>query len=230
MNPIADLMSLVFPETCVVCAGPVTKAEQSLCISCRSELPSLLSRPFSSHEPLRKKFEGLLPVTHSIAFLQFVKGGSAQRLLHALKYGRRPEVGRVLGRLLAAELQELGLGQSFDLVIPVPLHKKKLRTRGYNQSMQFAMGIAEGLAVEATEDILIRRTATETQTKKNKLQRILNVSEVFDLDPALKTRLAGRRILLVDDVTTTGSTFEACGKILVREPIGALSVAAIAMA
>jgi len=230
MNPLADLFSLVFPEACVVCAGPVTKDEQSLCVSCRTELPSLLTRPFSNHEPLAKKFEGLLPVRYAISYLLFVKGGSTQRLLHGLKYGRRPEIGVVLGRLLAAELNELGLGNAFDLVLPVPMHLKKQKLRGYNQAMEFAKGISQGLACGISDQIVLKQTSTETQTRKRKLERILNVSEVFAINPECKRELWNKRILLVDDVITTGSTIEACAKLLIREPIAELSVASIAMA
>jgi len=177
-----------------------------------------------------KRFEGLVPVKHAIAYLQFIKGGSTQRILHALKYGRRPEVGQVLGRLLAADLEALGLKNNFDLVLPIPLHTKKRQTRGYNQAMAFAIGLSQGFACEASERILIRKKATETQTRKGRLDRILNVKEVFDLDPDQKAGLKGKRILLVDDVITTGSTIEACAKLIVAEPIESLSVAAIAMA
>lgn len=230
MNMLTDFMSLVFPEACVVCSGPVTKTEQSVCISCRSELPSLLTRPFSNHEPLAKKFEGLVPLRYAVSWLQFVKGGSTQRLLHALKYGRRPEVGEVLGRLLAAELQSLGQNSVFDLVIPVPIHPKKQKKRGYNQAMEFARGLAQGMACDVSDQILVKQTATETQTRKRKLDRILNVSEVFVIHPDHKQALFNKRVLLVDDVITTGSTIEACARLLIREPVAELSIASIAMA
>jgi ComF family protein len=230
MNPISDLLSLVYPETCVVCTGPVTLMEQYICMGCRPKLPRLLTSPFSNHAEIMKRFEGLVPIKHAIAYLQFIKGGSTQRILHALKYGRRPEVGQVLGRLLAADLESLGLQNSFDLVLPIPLHTKKMKTRGYNQAMEFAKGLAQGFACEVSDTILIRKKATETQTRKGRLERILNVKEVFDLNAEQKASLAGKRILLVDDVITTGSTIEACAKLIVAEPIARLSVAAIAMA
>lgn len=230
MQVFRDLLGLVFPEQCVVCAGSVTPAEQHICLSCRPQLPVLLSRPFSSHIQLKQRFEGLLPLDMAIVYLQFVKGGSTQRLLHALKYGRRPEIGQVLGRLLSAELQERNLVQPFDLILPVPLHLKKMKTRGYNQAMEFAIGLSEGFACDVSDDILIRRKATESQTRKGRLERILNVKEVFDLHPETRHRLRGKRILLVDDVVTTGSTLEACGKLLFLEPVQSLSIAAIALA
>jgi ComF family protein len=230
MGWLNDILSLVYPEQCVVCTGPVLPAEDHVCLGCRTTLPGLLTSPISNHLPLKNRFEGLLHLEHVLVFLQFSKGGSTQRLLHALKYGRRPEVGQVLGRLMAAALEERGLKNAFDLILPIPLHSGKLKTRGYNQAMEFAIGLAQGFACQASDEILIRKKATETQTRKGKLERILNVKEVFALDESQRHLLRNQRILLVDDVVTTGSTLESCGRLLEREPIGNLSIATIAMA
>ncbi len=230
MDILSDLLELVYPNHCASCLGPVSDSESPICIRCRLDLPVVIAKPFSNHEELSKKFAGLLPVKHSIAFLKFEKGGSTQRLLHALKYGKRPEVGVLLGRLLAAELSGAGLKLNFDYILPIPLHTKKLRTRGYNQAMAFAEGIANGFKTEANDSILIRTTATDSQTKKGKLQRILNVGEVFGIHPENRELLKGKHILMVDDVVTTGSTMEACAKLLIQEPIASLSIATIAMA
>jgi ComF family protein len=194
------------------------------------ELPFVITKPFSNNSELSKKFAGLLPVKHTISFLKFEKGGSTQRLLHALKYGKRPEVGLLLGELMAVELRDAGLKPDFDYILPIPLHTKKLITRGYNQAMALAEGIANGFKTEASDSILIRTTATDSQTKKGKLQRILNVGEVFGIHPENRHLLKGKHILMVDDVVTTGSTMEACAKLLIQEPIGSLSIATIAMA
>lgn len=177
-----------------------------------------------------KKFDGLLPLRNAIAFLKFVKGGSTQRLLHGLKYGKRPEIGSVLGQILGNQIRKSGFTSSFDLILPIPLHSHKLQTRGYNQAMQIAEGLGRAFQSETTDQILVRTKATETQTRKGKLQRILNVGEVFGLSPTRKQELEGKHILLVDDVITTGSTMEACGKILLQEPIASLSVATLAIA
>ena len=230
MNVLSDILELIYPTHCAACLGSVSESESPICIRCRLELPFVITKPFSSHDVLSKKFAGLLPVRHCIAFLKFEKGGSTQRLLHALKYGKRPEVGVVLGQLLAAGLQEAGMKPDFDYILPIPLHTKKLSTRGYNQAMKFAEGIAAGFNTEANDSILIRTTATDSQTRKGKLQRILNVGEVFGIHPENRHLLKGKHILMVDDVVTTGSTMEACAKLLIQEPIASLSIATIAMA
>lgn len=230
MNPIGDVLELVFPTHCVGCSGEVSESEAPICLDCRHSLPILLSDQSPDNEILKEKFSGLLHVSHAIAFLQFVKGGVTQRLLHALKYGKVPEVGNVLGQILAGELKKRGFTNEWDLVLPIPLHKNKRALRGYNQAMQFAEGIAGGLQIDVSDDILARISATQTQTKKGRLERFFNVSEVFAVAPHKEPFLTGKRILLVDDVVTTGSTMEACGKILHHYPIGSLGIAAISIA
>ena len=230
MNVLSDILELIYPTHCASCLGSVSESESPICIRCRLELPFLITNPFSNHDELSKKFAGLLPLRHCIAFLKFEKGGSTQRLLHALKYGKRPEVGVVLGRLMVAELLSAGMKANFDYVLPIPLHTKKLKTRGYNQAMKFAEGIAAGFKTEANDAILIRTMATDSQTRKGKLQRILNVGEVFGIHPENSQLLKGKHILMVDDVLTTGSTIEACAKLLIQEPIASLSIATIAIA
>jgi ComF family protein len=229
IRPVNDLLELVYPTFCASCLLSVSETEAPICLHCRSELPIWVSKPFKSHEPLFKKFEGLIPLKYAVAFLQFSKGGSTQRLLHSLKYEKRPEVGILLGKLLANSLLEAEMNQIFDLILPIPLHPAKLKVRGYNQAMAFAEGLAVGLQSQASDSVLIRTTATETQTRKGKLQRILNVNEVFQIVDSKKNELAGKHILLVDDVVTTGSTMEACARLVIQEPIASISVATIAM-
>lgn len=225
-----DILEVIYPNYCACCHASVSESETPICIQCRSSLPILITKPFSNNRQLEQKFEGLLPLKHCISFLKFEKGGSTQRLLHALKYNKRPEIGVVLGNLLSAEIKNAQSDIHFDLVLPIPLHSKKLKVRGYNQAMKFAEGIADGLNSESSDEVLIRTKATETQTKKGRLQRILNVSEVFGVSPLNEDKLMGKDILLVDDVVTTGSTMEACAKLLISKPIKSLSIATIAFA
>lgn len=230
IQPILDILELIYPHRCASCGMSVSESEDPICFGCRMDLPLVFSNPFSNHPDLMKKFEGLLNLKHAIAFLKFSKGGITQQLLHGLKYGRRPEIGTVLGTVLGHEVRRAGLATHFDLILPIPLHSSKLKSRGYNQALKLAEGLADAFQTTAHDDILIRTKATETQTRKGKLQRILNVGEVFGINPVKKSEIQGKHILLVDDVITTGSTMEACGKILMKEEIGSLSVAALALA
>ncbi|WP_185154595.1 ComF family protein [Flavilitoribacter nigricans] len=151
-----------------------------------------------------------------------------QRLIHQLKYHHRPEIGYQLGLIHGRYLRESPYYSDVDLVVPVPLHPKKHHTRGYNQSDHYARGLAEGLQVDWAADVLIRRIYTRTQTKKSRLERLDNVEAVFGLAPG--AAIAGRHLLLVDDVITTGATLEACGIALQKAPGVRLSMATIGFA
>ena len=162
----------------------------------------------------------------ALAFLRFTKGGRIQKLLHALKYKNEPDLGILLGRVYGHKLLEAGY--QFDLIIPVPLHRSRLRKRGYNQSSKFAAGLSQSLMIPFSDMVLIRITKTETQTRKTKLKRWTNVSEVFGIRNT--EMIARKHILLVDDVVTTGATLEACASLLATHGCGSISIASIAAA
>lgn len=230
MRWLNDLAGLLFPEACAVCAAETQKSYAGICLFCRSKLPVLLSNPLENHLPMMRKLEGIIPVKNAFAYLQYGKNGITQKLLHALKYGRRPEIARQLGIMMAEELLERGLLEIPGIIIPVPMHRSKQNERGYNQAYEFANGLAEVFGCEANDRILLKRRKTETQTRKNKLARLLNVEEIFIVDETQKSGLAGKHTWLVDDVLTTGSTIVASANALATQPIAGLSVATIAMA
>ena len=174
--------------------------------------------------PFFHKFSGRIPVRFVMTLFKFVKSGKVQHLLHALKYKNQPEIGVQLGRVYGADLEEYK--NQFDVIVPVPLHPSKRRKRGYNQSEEFGKGLGEILEIPCTEKFLKRVKATATQTKKSKLNRWENVSEVFEVEQ--KEELKGKRVLLVDDVVTTGATLEACGQKLLEAGCGDVSIACIA--
>jgi ComF family protein len=227
---LQDLSGLLFPEACTVCGRETQKTENALCQICRLDLPVILSNPLGNFPPMARKFEGLIPVKQAYAYLQFGKSSATRQILHALKYGRRPELARQMGLMLAEELLFRGLQEKPDLILPVPMHPSKELKRGYNQAFEFGRGLAERLGAEVSDQILLKQRVTETQTRKSKLARILNVSEVFVLDESNREALAGKNVWLVDDVITTGSTMLASARLLAEEPIQSLGLAAIAMA
>lgn len=149
-------------------------------------------------------------------------------MLHSLKYNNHPEIGITLGEVYGEELYEANFSKEFDIILPVPLHVSRKRKRGYNQSEEFAKGLSQSMDLPTSGDALERIVKTETQTRKTKLKRWENVNEVFQVKrPDLVTK---RRILLVDDVITTGATIEACAYALLNEGCSSLSVASIAYA
>jgi len=226
---LADLLALFFPRPCLACREPLVAGEAHLCTSCRTELPYTdyhLLPP--ERNPLARRFWGKLPVRHTLSYLRFQRHGRVQQLLHQLKYQGQVGVGHALGQLYGAELAAAGLGPEFELIVPVPLHRRKLARRGYNQAEAFATGLAAALPCPSAAHALRRTAHTASQTRKGRAERWQNVATVFEVaDPAA---VAGRHILLVDDVLTTGATLEACGAALLAAGARAISIATIATA
>jgi len=227
MSLSADFVSLFFPRYCQACFGPLVKGEEIFCTRCIAGLPKT-NYHLQPTNPVEAKLAGRLPIKHGWAFLKFRKGGIVQHLLHQLKYNNRPEVGVALGRIFGHELSKAGLSAGFDIIVPVPLHELRKRKRGYNQSAKIAEGLSYSLETPWDESISIRKTKTTTQTKKSKMERWENVKDVFTISE--NRSLLGKRVLLVDDIITTGSTLEACGQHLIKAGCQELSVACIAEA
>lgn len=171
------------------------------------------------------KVMGLTKPNLVMSFLRFTKHGMSQKLLHQLKYKNKPEVGVELGTIYGHLLKKHYFDSHWDMVVPVPLHPQKQRRRGYNQSEQFANGIAEVLEIPMNRG-LIRTQFTETQTKKSRMERIMNVSEVFLANKDIE--LEGKKILLVDDVMTTGATLTSCANVLLAADAKLVDLAVIA--
>ena len=226
---LADLVALFFPRPCLACRAPLVAGEAHLCTTCRAVLPYTdyhLLLP--ADNPLARRFWGKLPVQQVLSYLRFVRHGRVQQLLHQLKYQGQSQIGSALGQLYGAELAAAGLGQAFDLIVPVPLHRRKLARRGYNQAEAFATGLAAALRCPSAAHALRRTEYTTSQTRKGRAERWQNVATVFEVvEPAT---VAGRHILLVDDVLTTGATLEACGTALLAAGARAISIATIATA
>ena len=227
MSILSDFVSLFFPNSCLGCKEALVKGEEVLCTHCLSELPRT-NYHLQETNPIQERLFGRLDVKHAWAFLKFRKSGIVQHLLHQLKYNNHPEVGVRIGMLFGKELCEQGLDKEFDLIVPVPLHNSRQRKRGYNQSAKFAEGLSTSLTIPWDESISIRKKRTTTQTRKSKLDRWENVKDVFGIDVAEK--ILNKRILLVDDVITTGATLEACGRHLLENNCSSLSIACIAEA
>lgn len=231
LNPLYqlsnNLINLLFPKVCNACGGYLFQNEIEVCTKCMYDLP-FTDYHLHAENRVAKQLWGRLPFANAMAMLYFNKGGKVQNLLHNLKYNGKTEVGEILGKLLAQKLKENESYQDIDYIIPVPLHKSKLKKRGYNQCTHIAIGLVETLKIPVLENNLIRLQKTESQTKKSRYLRFQNMQKVFDVqDEAL---LLGKHILLIDDVITTGGTIEACGNALIAAGIGKLSIAGIAFA
>ncbi len=148
------------------------------------------------------RIRGMLPFARAFSFLRFHKGGSVQQLLHLVKYSDKPELGTQLGRWFAAETL-LPFSDHFDIIVPVPLHQERLKTRGYNQCRVIAQGINEITGHEIM-DVLKREHATNTQTALNRWERFENTCNEFRAIDSSKVK--DQRVLLLDDIITTGAT------------------------
>ena len=226
MQILNDFISLFFPRYCLSCSTSLVGGEETLCTRCIINLPK--ANYALDDNPIKDRLMGRLPLTYGLAYLKLKKGGVVQKMLHQLKYNHHPEIGIKLGKVFGHELKLSGLHEAFDLIIPVPLHVTRKRKRGYNQSAKFAEGLGYSLGVPWNETISVRKQSTKTQTNKSKLERWENVKDVFSMTKIASVE--GKRILLVDDVITTGATLEACGSHLVSSGCAQISVACIAEA
>ncbi len=225
MNLINDFLSLLYPETCPACGKVLLMGEKIICTSCFYKLPRT-NFHMMDQNPMHEMFAGRIVLEQILAFLNFQKGGMVQRLIHEFKYKNRKEIGFVLGEIYANELRQIEWVNSVDYLIPIPLHNKKLKKRGFNQSEEFAAGISKVLDIPMKCDLLNRIKFSETQTKKGKYKRWENVKDIFEVTkPEL---IKNCHILLIDDVITTGATMEAAGECLKQIENVKLSVAALA--
>lgn len=201
--------------------------EHSLCLECLHELP--LNRFHDDpHNAVEQLFAGKVQLEAASAFLRFTPGGMVQHMLHRLKYKGDRAVGLELGLRMAEDVMAGHRFASVDVVVPVPLHPRKLRQRGYNQSQVLVDGLVRAWPVRTLPHGLLRTVRTATQTKRGRMDRWANVSEAFGLaDPAA---LEGAHVLLVDDVITTGATLESCVRVLQQAPGVRVSVLACASA
>ena len=221
-----DFVRLLFPETCLTCGISLYFNEKSICTFCIQQLPKTNYHNLYDNQ-VKKVFDGRVNVEKAYSYLFFKKGSKTQEILHQLKYRNKEKLGVELGMMYGKELMSDG-ESNIDLIVPVPLHPTKLTKRGYNQSAAFAKGIADVLNIEMDDKNVIRSKNTETQTKKTRLDRWLNVSDVFQVK--YPTKLEGRHILIVDDVITTGATIEAMAGVLNSVGCRKISIASIACA
>jgi ComF family protein len=222
---IEDFISLFFPHYCAGCKDSLAKGETLICSRCILEMPRS-NYHLEKENPFYQKLRVRLPVKYVLSFFKFAKAGTVQQILHTLKYKNMPELGQMLGRIYGHELALAGYAPEFDLIIPVPLHIQKKNRRGYNQSEEFGKGLSESLNILCSDAFVARHQMTSTQTRKTRLRRWENVKEVFSV--VSPEEISGKKILLVDDVVTTGATLEAVGKTLLDHGCYELSIASIA--
>ncbi|RYU86180.1 ComF family protein [Mucilaginibacter terrigena] len=224
---LADFVSLLFPQLCAACRASLVANEDILCTDCLYNLPftNFHQQPDNI---VARQFWGKLNIEAAYSLYYFNKGSKVQNMVHQFKYNGMHRIGNLLGNIAGQQLLQNSVFSTVDYIIPVPLHKKRLKTRGYNQSACFAEGLADKLNAAVEPDNLIRTVSTKTQTHKSRFARFQNMQEVFAV--ARPKDLEHKHVLLVDDIVTTGATLEACGIELLKVPGLKLSIATIAYA
>ena len=220
-----DLVSLVYPHTCAGCGSDLIQEDAHICFDCQAGLP--VTNFYNERlNPVEKIFRGRIPVESGTSHVYFTKHSPVQNLLHQLKYKGNKDIGRLMGSMIGEGLRNSGWMNKVDVVIPLPLHSKKLKKRGYNQAEIICEGIGDEMSVPVFTDVIVRRENTETQTHKSRMERWWNIESKFELKKPML--IVNKHVLLVDDVITTGATLEACGMELLKAEGTKLSIATFA--
>ena len=210
---LSEFSTLFFPKVCAVCGEELLSSEDAICLRCMYKLPRTNNFREKEHAA-EKLMAGRIPFERIATFCVYAKGGLLPPLIHQLKYHQRQEIGLLLGRLFGEDLRGSDFLAPIELIVPVPLHPRKERERGYNQSQLIAEGLAQATSLPLSVGNLIRVVYNPTQTRRTRTQRWENVRDIFRvIHPEM---FQDRHLLLVDDVITTGSTLEACGIALTR--------------
>lgn len=222
-----DFIALIYPRNCITCNNSLYKHENMVCNHCYVSLPKSNFHNEDNSE-LERVFAGRVPVIKVGSYYLFEKSGKVQKLLHSIKYKSNVALAEQLGTWYAQTLKDCHEISSADFIIPVPLHPKKQKQRGFNQSEEFAKGLSKELNIPLNTKNLQRNAFTETQTRKRKFERWENVKDKFELQNV--NEFENKTVVLVDDVITTGATIDACYQALSKAPGVKISVLSLAYA
>ena len=202
------LLNLIAPQACAVCGARLAAGEQVLCSVCNLHLPRTFFSANAYDNPMARRFWGRIPVERAAALFYYEAGSEVSRIIHNLKYYDQPETGFAMGRMAAEEFSADGFFEGIDFIVPVPLARKRLRQRGYNQSLEVAKGVADVTGLRVEPRAVERVAFTDSQTRKSLRQRMENVEGAFRLTG--RVDLQGRHVLVVDDIVTSGATVCSC--------------------
>jgi len=208
-----NLLNVLFPNFCKGCSTLLLKNETVICTKCLHHLPLTHHHQIKETE-IHKTFYGILPFEFGASILYFNKKGITQNLIHNLKYRNSQEIGTFLGNLYAPEINKIERIKTIDCIVPVPLHKKRLHERGYNQVITFCEAIEKNLTIPMFDDVLVKTKHLKSVTNKSKEGRLEHNKNVFSIENQHK--IEGKHILIIDDVFTTGATIEACAKEILK--------------
>jgi ComF family protein len=225
VNILNNILSIFFPKLCFACTQKMSGNEQIICTHCRHNLP-LTNFHLIEDNPVKRIFLGRINIENATSFLLFQKKGKVQQLIHHLKYKGHEEIGSFFGSWMGQELALSEKYNSIDTVIPVPLHKRRQRKRGYNQVHKFAEQLALNLKCELSTKQLSRKVSTKRLVFKKRGERWDSLQNAFWVSN--QEQFVNKHLLLVDDVVTTGATLEACANVLLKIPGTTISIATLA--
>ena len=191
----------------MVCDELLSPQERDICLDCMSKLPKIEKLHL---EEIEKVFWGKVEIERATSYIYYHKNSPYNNIIHYLKYKNRPEPGERFAFIAAKEIAETGFFDGIDAIVPLPLSKKKLKERGYNQCDYIAAGISRATGIPVLKGAVVRTTSNETQTHKNRDERWKNVEGIFALDRPQD--IEGKHVLLLDDILTTGATLASCAK------------------
>ncbi len=222
MNFVSNIFSLFYPNICVICENHLVQNEKVICSVCRHKLPET---DFIENKDnlVENALKGRVPIRSGTALLFFRKKGVVQKLIHALKYQNRQEIGAFFGLWIGRQLRSSSRFNNIDGIVLVPLHPKRQKQRGYNQLTVFGNALSKELKVPVFDNVLVKIGQSYSQTKKSRFNRFEKINERFHIEDT--DILAGKHILLVDDVFTTGATIEACVNEILKTTNVQISVA-----
>lgn len=224
---VAGLADMAWPNLCLLCERPLVQGERHVCLNCLYELPAIHECSFRENQTA-ERFLGKIEFQRATSGFRYLKDSNIQKALELLKYKGEKEIGPCLSRLVAFRLHEQDFFKDIDALIPVPLHRKKQKKRGYNQSEWIAKGLQEVSGKPVNTTLLSRTVHNTSQTTRNVWSRWENAQGLFEVMDIQD--FTGKHLLLVDDVLTSGSTMEACTKALQRIPDVRISLFALALA
>lgn len=224
-NIIGSTLHLLYPHICSGCGSDLLSVHNLLCVKCFHQLPHTHFAKFEGN-PLEKDFWGRIKLEAAHSQFYFTKDFLIQHLIHRLKYKADTNIGVFLGEIMGNTLLSSNRFSTVDALVPLPLYPDKERKRGYNQATVICNGISAAMNIPVLYDAVVRKYATETQTRKHRTERWDNVKDSFNIQK--RNEIAGRHILLVDDVITTGATMEACGQVILETENAKLSLASLA--
>lgn len=219
------LLDLISPRLCVVCGNRLTVTEETLCSKCYLHLPRTDFDHDLYENVMAKLFWGQIAIEKATALFYYEPHAETANILYELKYKNHPEIGVVMGRMMAKELMRSGMFEGIDAIVPVPLARKRERERGYNQSLELAKGVSEVTGLPIYNKVVKRTRFMGSQTQRGRWERNENVEHVFELVDG--DSISGKHLLLIDDVVTTGATIIACAQEMQKASDVKISVLAL---